>query len=303
MRERHNWGWPIACYLFLGGLGGGMIIVSGLADLILMKGELFCLGGLVGGIAIAVGSSLLVFELGRPLQFWRVFSTQRAIMTIGAWMLSLAIFTSLAYFSFWPGFSPWRDFTTLRHLFAGANAVLGFVVCLYTGILLGSLRARTFWNTPILPILFLVSALSTGIAAQSLLSGMWPGGLTHDRVVGLQALDLVLVVFEVTILFIYVLMMRFSSTSLAARVAQRWLTGSRKWEFWGLVTVGLFAPVVLHVLHSDAVPGLAQALILLGGLVLRFLIVYADDHTELPGEGEYYARLPEPEAPFLTAWE
>jgi len=83
-----------------------MTALAGLSDLIFGRGEAFSLGSLIGGSAIAVGSALLVFELGRPFQFWRVLSRQRAIMTAGAWMLSLTIFTSVAHFSFWPGFSP-----------------------------------------------------------------------------------------------------------------------------------------------------------------------------------------------------
>jgi polysulfide reductase chain C len=60
---------------------------------------------------------------------------------------------------------------------------------------------------------------------------------------------------------------------------------------------------VLCVLPSAPSHGLGQALILVGGLTLRFLVVYSDDRAELPGEGEYYARLPERDAPFLRAWE
>ena len=181
MKEEHNWGWPIASYLFLGGLGGGMIVVAGLADLAFGRGELFSLGSLIAGIAIAIGSALLIFELGRPFQFWRVLSRQKAIMTAGAWMLSFTIVTSFAYFSFWPDFSPWRQLVGLRHLVAGINIVLGLGVCIYTGILLGSLRARAFWNTPVLPVLFLVSGISTGVAAQSLLAGSWPCRSTCRR--------------------------------------------------------------------------------------------------------------------------
>ncbi len=43
-------------------------------------------------------------------------------------------------------------------------AVLGFGIMLYTGLLLGLLKAVPFWNTPALPLLFVLSALSTGVA-------------------------------------------------------------------------------------------------------------------------------------------
>ena len=308
MKEEHRWGWPVAFYLFLGGLGGGMTALAGLSDLIFGRGEAFSLGSLIGGSAIAVGSALLVFELGRPFQFWRVLSRQRAIMTAGAWMLSLTIFTSVAHFSFWPGFSPWQQLVGLRHLVAAINIVLGLGVCVYTGILLGSLRARAFWNTPILPVLFLVSGLSTGAAALSLSAGTWPyrGSAADVEAVhtALRSLDLTLVVFELMVLFLYVLMMRLSAGEVSARIAASWLAGQRSLAFWGgLVVLGLAAPGLLYAVFSGAAHVAAPVLVLVGGLVLRFLIVFSDERAELPGEGQYYSRLPEPDAPFLKAWE
>ena len=308
MKEEHNWGWPIASYLFLGGLGGGMIVVAGLADLAFGRGEPFSLGSLLAGIAVAIGSALLIFELGRPFRFWRVLSREKAIMTAGAWLLSFTIFTSFAYFSFWPDFSPWRQLVGLRHFASGINIVLGLGVCIYTGILLGSLRARAFWNTPILPVLFLVSGISTGVAAQSLLAGSWPChgtagdlGAVHAA---LRSCDLALVVFELIIVFVYVGMMRFSAGPVTARIAAQWLTGPKKWPFWGgLVGLGLALPGTLYGLSSAAGGETAPILVLIGGVVLRFLVVYSDERVRLPGESEYYARLPGPDAPFLKAWE
>jgi polysulfide reductase chain C len=308
MKENHSWGWPIASYLFLGGLGGGMIVVAGLADLIFGRGELFSLGSLIAGIAIAIGSGLLIFELGRPFQFWRVLSRQKAIMTVGAWMLSFAIVTSLAYFSFWPDFSPWRQLVGLRQLLAWMNIILGLGVCIYTGILLGSLRARGFWNTPVLPLLFLVSGMSTGVAAQSLLAGAWPSRVTAGEIApvhaALRSCDLALIVFELIIVFVYVGMMRFSAGQVTGRIAAQWLTGSKRWLFWGgLVGLGLVFPAVLYGLSAKAGDHAAPFFVLLGGIVLRFLVVYSDERARLPGETEYYSRLPGPDAPFLKAWE
>ncbi len=309
MKEEHNWGRPIASYLFLGGRGGGMIVVAGLADLAFEKGALFSLGSLIAGIAIAIGSGLLIFELGRPFQFWRVLSRQRAIMTAGAWMLSFTILTSFAYFSFWPDFSPWCQLVGLRHLVAGINILLGLGVCIYTGILLGSLRARVFWNTPLLPVLFLASGISTGVAAQSLLAGSWPcHAVTADDLAALHALlrfcDLTLLIFEFILVFVYILMMRFSAGLATGRIAAQWLTGPKRWLFWGgLVGLGLVVPGVLYSLPSAAAAGAAPYLVLIGGVILRFLVVYSDERAQLPGESEYYSRLPNPEAPFLKAWE
>lgn len=308
MKTEHSWGWPIAGYLFLGGLGGGSIVVSSVADLFFGKGEIFALGSLMTAVLIGLGSALLIFELGRPLQFWRVFSTQKAIMTVGAWMLSLLIVTSFLYFTFWPEFIPWRQWVLIRQLLAAFNLLLGLGVCTYTGILLGSLKARRFWNTPMLPILFLVSGLSTGVAMQSLLAGVWPYagslGLVEQIHPALRALDVGLICLELIIVAVYVLMMRSSADEDAARAANSWLTGSKKVPFLaGLLGVGLILPILAYALGGNMGFVIAPICALIGGIFLRFLVVFSDVRTELPGEAEYYANLPGGDETFLKAWK
>ena len=303
MKTERTWGWPIAGYLFLGGLGGGAIIVSSAADLFFGRGDVFALGSFMTAVLIALGSGLLIFELGRPLQFWRVFSRQKAIMTVGAWMLSLLIVTSFVYFTFWPDFSPWRTLAGVRKALAAFNLLLGLGVCTYTGILLGSLKPRCFWNTPALPVLFLISGLSTGVALQSLLAGFWPYSGGHDVVEAmhtwLKAIDLGLMVLELSILLVYVLMMRTTLGAAAARSATRWLTGSYALPFWGgVIGLGLLLPAVLYALGVPVLPALC---VLAGGLILRFLVVYSDDRAFLPGEEKYLSRLPRGDEPFLAA--
>jgi formate-dependent nitrite reductase membrane component NrfD len=301
MKSERTWGWPIAGYLFLGGLGGGTMIVSSAADLFLGRGEVFALGCFVTAVAIALGSSLLIFELGKPVRFWRVFSTQKAIMTVGAWMLSLLIVTSFVQFTFWLGFSPWRFLVGLRQAFAALNLLLGLGVCTYTGILLGSMKPRRFWNTPALPVLFLVSGLSTGSAFQALLAGAWPSATGAEAVSTahsmLREVDLVLIALELVSVMVFVLMMRTTAGPAASRAAARWLTGSYALAFWGgVIALGLLLPLTLYAI---GVPVLPAACVLGGGLVLRFLVVYSDDRTFLPGEEKYLSRLPRGDEAFL----
>ena len=73
MKKERTWGWPIAGYLFLGGLGGGMMVLSTMADLFFDMGDIFAVGNFIAAILVALGSGMLILELGRPTQFWRVF--------------------------------------------------------------------------------------------------------------------------------------------------------------------------------------------------------------------------------------
>jgi len=64
------------------------------------------------------------------------------------------------------------DPETIALLFAFATAI-------YTGILLKATKSVPLWNTSLLPILFLVSALSTGSMA-IILSTLGTGFFAHD---------------------------------------------------------------------------------------------------------------------------
>lgn len=306
--NKHYWGWPVAGYLFLGGLGGGMVVVSTAADLFFGKGDVFALGNFIAAVFIGVGSGLLVFELGVPFRFWRVFSTQKAVMTVGAWLLGLLIVTSTVYFSFWMSFLPWSAWIFLRQLLATFNLLLGVGVITYTGILLGSMKARPFWNTPALPVLFAVSGLSTGLAAQSLLAGFWPSQPVEtvlEKVHGfLHNLDIGLIAFEILIVMVYVLMMRTTSGKESAAIASKLLTGAFALPFWGgLIALGLFFPLALYFIGGSAATMIAPWCVIVGGIFLRFLVVYSDPRKTLPGEEKYRGRLPHGNEVFIQSWK
>jgi protein NrfD len=287
MKDQHTWGWPVIGYLFLGGVGGGMIVISSIADLFWREGEKFAQGSLVAGIIIALGSGLLLFDLGRPTQFWRVFSRQKVIMTFGAWMLAILTITSIIYFSFWPIFSPWKDLVSLRQILAWLNILLGLGVCVYTGVFLGSMKSRPFWNTPVLPILFLISGLSTGLAVQSLLVGSWPYSGTQELGATyslLKFLDTGMILLEFLIVLIYVFMMYTFFGKEASLIANSWIIGRKRLIFWGgLIGMGLLLPVVLYLV-TEVELSLISACILLGGLILRSLLVYSGERRKLPNE-------------------
>jgi len=305
MKTERAWGWPIALDLFLAGLGGGIMIVSAVADLFFGTGNLFLPASFAATVLLAIGASLLVFELGRPFQFHRVFSLQKAIMTVGAYMLSLLIAVSFAYGTFLFSFLPWHAIEGLRQVVAAIGLLLGVGVVVYTGVLPASMKSRPFWHGPALPVLFMVSAISNGIAVQYLLVHVLSSG--SDVVVAeglLTAANIVLLVVELIVLFIYVLTMRASAAPPAAQAANAWLKGRQKLAFWvGLVVIGLIAPLVLYAVGINITWILASAGVLIGGIVLRFLIVYSGDRRLLPGEAEFLAKLPSGDEEFLRAWE
>ncbi len=305
MKTERTWGWPVALDLFFAGLGGGIMIVSTVADLFFGTGNLFLPASFAATVLLAIGANLLVFELGRPFQFLRVFSRQKAIMTVGAYLLSLLIVVSFAYGTFRFSFLPWHAIEGLRQAVAVIGLLLGLSVVIYTGVLPASMKARPFWHGPALPVLFMVSAISNGTAVQYLLVHALSSGGNAAAAEGLLSdANIVLLVVGLIVLFIYVLTMRASAAPPAAHSANAWLKGRRKLAFWvGLVGIGLIVPLVLYAVGMNITGILASAGVLIGGIVLRFLIVYSGDRTLLPGEAEFLAKLPRGDEAFLRAWE
>lgn len=317
--KHHYWEAPIVIYLFLGGLGGGIMFLSAILNFFVVPGvpELFAWPMFLALAALAVGCFFLVFELGQPLVFWRVFTTATAIIKWGATLLTFALISA---FLWWVSFLPWEWISGLAGILAGGRDVFlviagiaGFGIMVYTGVMLSTLKAHAFWATPALPVLFTISATSTACAAIALGLGGWPvefnlvyavaGEIVHSV---LHIVDIVLVCAEITVLLIMVLSFLGAGNKTAKAVAVRWVKGKTAPLFWiGMVGFGLVVPLVLYIggAGSAASSVVAPVLVLLGGLLLRYLCVYSDERAEIPGETRYYNRLPKNDAAFITAWK
>ena len=328
---KHFWFWPIAWYLFLGGLGGGTLTVAGIFDLAFrggveldgtltgplpQLGSVFALAVLIAVALLGIGSFLLVFELGQPKVFLRVFLSRTAIIKYGACLLILAMVFGLLYFLFflppeWGLF--YYSWIWLRDICCVCMMLFGLSVVVYTGVLLSSMKSKPFWNTPALPLLFTVSALSTATALMAVTAGLWPatsfnlghgGALTAFIVENLHTIDTVLVIFEVVVLGIYVLMMYGAGNVTARAVARKWLTGSFAGLFWfGMIFLGLLVPFCCYLAGGIYAATIAPAFVLAAGLLLRFMIIYSDARRPIPGEERYWERIPKGNEKFLTAWK
>lgn len=302
---KHNedtWGGMLAADFFFAGMGGGMLLIAGIADLALGAGRTSLLTNILAPLFIAAGASLLILELGRPFQAWRVFLNPKAILTFGAWNMSLAIVLGLAYASFGIASLPWSGWNTARQIFALLSAVAGLVVATYPGVLLARHKARPFWTGPGMLAVFLVSSLVTAAAAH-LLCGL----LLPPADMGLQAIlpGLVagLLAFQLLFWPLYLWIKHSGTTDREAAAARLWVDGKFANAYrYGLLLVGTLFPLVMLLLPGAAPQALAALLALTGGLLIRLLVVYSGAYrTWLPGEEKYRGRLPLGDEAFLKA--
>jgi protein NrfD len=313
MKNKHEgWGWMLAVDFFFAGMGGGMLVLAALIELFIGEGRTSFFGNLLGPLFMCVGCGFLVLELGRPLQSWRVFMNPKAILTAGAWIMSLAIVVGLAYAAFdlqpgWFGsesFAWQRDQFLIRKLLSVVCLFTGLVVATYPGILLARHKGRPFWVGPGLVPLFLLSSLVTGAAAQ-FLSGFVVAPQALPNVwASLPALAGVLLFFQLVLWVAYIYVKRTGATEAEAASALRWISGDKSGTFkYEFLLTGTLIPMVLMMTSSATLQGVGALLVLVGGVVMRCLVVNAgQDRTWLPGELKYRARLPHGDEAFLKAW-
>ena len=330
MEYELTWGLPVVWYLFLAGVGAGAVTVSGL---VLLGGaaynnrdhanfKLSRYGALIGPLPVMFGCFLLVFELGRwdrALNLYKVINLSP--MSIGSWFLLFIIFSLIYAVAFIPSLFPQLDrfakrMSPVLHVMAWVNIPLGIGVAVYTGILLGAMPSRPLWNSPILAMLFLISALSTGVAtiilARTLFHGrtpsdepdrrkqtrriatlLRPGRRFYETSYILTSADIVLIAFEILIIFLFIMFAHLTVGNLKYAIAIILPGGEMAGMFWvWVVMVGLAIPWLLEMsyvtpkvvyqrnfmIHESA-EILISVAVLIGGFMLRYIVVFAGQIT------------------------
>ena len=281
-----QWRWLIVAYFFLGGLAAGSYVLATLMDLFGKSRDrrLVHLGYLIAFPLVGLCGLVLTVDLGRPERFWHMLIQSETLrpmiktyspMSLGAW--ALLCFGGCALLSFVAVLAErgWLGWPLLRRLsppaFVGrlvtvVGALLGFYVAGYTGVLL-SVTNRPIWaDTTLLGLVFLVSAASTS-AALLILLGFW-GGASGDSIDALEHFDAFILVLEAIAIAGLLVSL--------GRIAMVWLNG------WGLLLAvmvlgGIALPLYMRLRAPGPRRAIGPVLVLLGGLILRAVIIFSSD--------------------------
>ncbi|MDR2109052.1 MAG: polysulfide reductase NrfD [Coriobacteriales bacterium] len=282
------WGPVIAGYLFLAGLGAGAFLFAFILELKFPQAvKMRRFAHILTPVAVALGLVLLLADapgaLHNPLRILLLFSNLQSVMTWGVYFL--IIFFAVSAFVMIIELK--KDYILPRSLNI-IGVIAAFCVALYTGVLLGVCKTFPLWNNALLPILFLVSALSAGAAALLLYAALFaPAEL--KGITGLRKLQYLLPVIELVLLASLLFITFYNSSAGAASVLML-VTGSWSPWFWvGLVFCGLLLHLIVETKPLFFSAGGAashgalarytdvglNALALCGGFLLRLLIVMA----------------------------
>lgn len=305
------WGWQPALYLFLGGMGAGAFIAAMAAyfkEGDRARSTVFA-SVVAAAVCLAVGLLLLLSELITPLRgmmMWQSFSNFSSWMTFGAWIVfaALVVFAieailmcggAVAVISRRVG-AFGEKAAKLARAFGIAGCILAFCVAAYTGILLMSAPGVPLWNTLLVPCLFTVSALDTGVALVEVVAFLNRKKVELGTEVTrlFQRSVIALVVLELVVLAALLASMAAApaqeshAAAVAAQSAALIVSGELAAPFWVLVVlVGLALPLVAAAAsvrgkagkgHGVAVVGAVGAMV--GGCALRFIIVLAGLHAD-----------------------
>ena len=295
----HIWGWEIPVYLFLGGLVAGMMMISGYFLFRERQKEMAtsCLTlPLLSVVLLSLGMFALFLDLAHRWYFWRMYMTFQPAspMSWGSWILLLVYPALIANALIRPPAWLTQRLPVLITLserigsrsanvkFIGiANMLLGAMLGVYTGILLSAFGARPLWNSSILGLLFLTSGLSSAAAFVHLVAK------EEFEQKLLAKADNAFLTIEIVIIGMFLIGL-LSSTGVHSEAAMLLLTGPYAPVFWVFVIgLGIIIPLIVQSLavnHKVAHTPVAPILVVLGGLILRFVIVQA-------GQVSHWTRL------------
>ncbi|MCX6135570.1 MAG: polysulfide reductase NrfD [Ignavibacteriales bacterium] len=288
------WAWQIPVYLFIGGLVAGIMIISGYFAL---KGQykknMFTSFYLphISLVLLSLGMFSLFLDLEHKLYVWRLYTTFKIMspMSWGAWILILVypalwLNTLIRIPDAYKNIIPVFDRLSARinqHPFliksiGTLNMLLGTLLGMYTGVLLSSIAARPLWNSSMLWMVFLVSGLSAASAFVHLVARD-----PEERLLLAKA-DNGFLTLELFVIGGFVSGL-LSSTGVHSEAVLLILVGPYAPAFWvGVIGLGIIIPLIIQMLavnarvkHTSAAP----IMVLFGGLLLRFVIVYAGQYS------------------------
>lgn len=285
----------VVLYLFLGGCGAGVMFVTAAWSLAFhrtltrtqQQTDAFdvlksrCYG--VSFVMMAIAALCLLLDLGRPQLAYLLFVRPTfSILSFGSFTLLASLLVG--------GFLTAANLLYLPFVHARARKVAE-VLCLvislammaYTGVYVGWVEAVALWSGWTVPVLFTLSSLSAGLSTVFIVSAFVRDmSLLEGWSQVFHRMHLVVLGLEIVALAVFVAFAfanPFAHASLALLLDPE---GLGAWFAVGLVGMGLLVPLAFeaYLAVSRRVLRLlpVDVLCIMGGLVLRFCVVWSGMH-------------------------
>ncbi len=276
----YPWGFWISFDLFTGvAIGSGAFVMAATVYIFELKEfqpllRPSVLTGFLGYIMVVIA---LLVDLGHPERIWYMMihmNGTSVLLEIGICVMSYLTVLAIE-------FSPvvfeglrWQKVAHTIHKFIMPFVIIGVVLSTLHQSSLGSLlliqpaKLYPLWWTPILPILFFISAVSIGLGMiifkLSVSARYFHRGLEIHLLEKLaSAIPIVLAIY---------LIVRFTQLTLAGDLQYLFNSGLMSILFWAEITIGSIIPLILFSIkrvRQSANGQLTSAIILLVGMILN----------------------------------
>jgi Ni/Fe-hydrogenase subunit HybB-like protein len=309
----YPWGFWISFDLFTGvAIGSGAFVMASIVYIFELKEfqpllKPSVLTGFLGYIMVVIA---LLVDLGHPERIWYMlihWNHTSVLLEIGICVMSYLTVLAIEFAPVMFEGLKWHQFAHLIHKFIMPFVILGVVLSTLHQSSLGSLlliqpeKLYPLWWTPILPVLFFISAIAIGLAMiifeSSLSSRYFQRGLEIHLLEKLgMAIPFVLGLY---------LIVRFAQLTLVNDLQYLFNSGLMSVLFWMEIIVGSVIPLVLFSfkpMRRSPNALLGGAILLLVGMILNrfdvswFAVRHPDPITYIPtfmSNVHYLPTLPE----------
>lgn len=319
------WGLPIALYFYYTGMSAGSFILTSLGTVFgIEKYKKVAKVGVIMAIVLLAFAPLhLLFDLAQPGRFLNLFTTVNptSAMSWGVYLLILYPVDLIIYSWYLfrqdmvngltkGGFkASFYNFLLFgkkdvskqaldndkrkQKLFGSFGVPLALLVHGYTGFILGNVQARAIWHTPLMPIIFLMSAMVSGtglfIIVLMLVEKFKFGRLNDDikaLISDIANLMKWFILVDGILMIIYFIVLWYSNE--AGYASGYFLLHNEFWSFVGLENgLGMLVPFILMLSkkarQSMPIVVLASILTIIGVLAMRINLVIGGQKLPLTG--------------------
>lgn len=286
-KPQNFWGGNHATWFTFMGVGGAIFLWRVLFRSVLGTVLGMSVADVASLVIIAVGGLVLLADLGRPLQAWRVYKNPRT-----SW-ISIGFIADMTFLVFAGLLTiadldlggtrplaalPWAGDGVLRAGFIAIASAAAFVVIAYPGIVMASSPSIPFWNNMLIPAQFLAFAFASAVAVE-LLAPLWLAidAATLTRLAGTGA---VLVAASATLLLLHVLNGRYAGSAAQVSVG-RLVSGDLRAPFYGALVLGVVLPLLALIALAQGAVGGATLLtvsgvsLLVGNWLAKYAVIKA----------------------------
>lgn len=229
---------------------------------------------------------------GKPLRFWRTvppFSNAWRTSWFTRGITFTILFTSFAFvllviqFALSNGLLPGTGWEVTLVAFKVLAGITAFLVGIYSGFIMSYCRSVPFWNSALLPLVFIFAGIADGFA---LIMAVALGG-GQVNIMAAEAGSRVLLIVNALIIAIYLWNATYTSSTAKQSVIEL-IRGNIAPAFWiGVVAFGIIIPIAISVSSYFAgelsVPLLIAAIAFhtIGAFALKYCLLKAGIHNPI----------------------